>query len=739
MSKYLYRLGHWSARRARFIIGLWAVLLIAAICLGTMAAGPVSNNFFIPGTDSQRALDLLNEQFPQANGGSVRLVFSVPEGTKLSDESTQQTVNKMLEEVRKDKAVTAVMNPYDTDAISADKRIGYADVSYQAIAENVSEASKTHLIDSIALTRDAGIQTELGGSVDMNEESGGGFSEVIGVVFAFVVLAVTFASFRMAFLPILSAIIGVGIGVMCVYYGANFFDMNSTGTILALMLGLAVGIDYSLFIISRHRKQVDGGMEIKESIALATATAGSAVIFAGLTVIIALASLAVLGIPFLSVMGLSASFTVLISVLIAITLIPAILSLIGSRIRSKVRRRKPHTRRSKPFAYRWGQFAARFPIPILIVGILGLSALALPALNMRLGLPDDSMHSTESSSRRGYDLLSEGFGPGFNGPLAIAIRSTDGAQVQEAAAKIASDLGKMQNVAAASPPMVNEAGNIAIVSVTPMTGPNDDLTHDLVKSIGERGNQLAKDSPVQLMVTGVTALNIDLSDRLSTAFPLFGSIIIVLAFILLLLVFRSLLVPIKAVLGFMLSLLASLGAVVSVFQYGHFAGLLGIPAAGPIVNFLPVLLTGILFGLAMDYEVFLVSRMREDFTHTGEARQAVKDGLGHSGRVVTAAGLIMVFVFGSFVFSPDPTSKAMGLSLMLGVLIDAFVVRMTLVPAIMTLLGKSAWYLPKWLNRILPNVDIEGESVMNEIASRKQADPKQKKISIPQTSKRLHP
>lgn len=719
MAKLLYRLGLWSARRARFIIGLWAVLLIAAICLGTLFAGPVSNSYSFPGTDSQRALDLLNKEFPQANGGDVRLILAAHEGKRLTDQSTQQKITKMLDEVAKDKEIVSVVSPYDSGAFSEDKRIGYADITYQAPAEEVSQASKTHLLQSLALTRDSGIQTEIGGAVEVTETPFGGISEVIGVIIAFIVLVVTFRSIRVAGLPIISAIVGVGIGVMCVNFGANFFNMNSEGTILALMLGLAVGIDYSLFIISRHRQQLDSGMEIKASIALATATAGSAVIFAGLTVIIALASLAVVGIPVISVMGLAASFTVLISVLIAITFIPAILSLAGDRIRSKVRTRKPHSRKSKPFAYRWGQFAAKFPIPLLLVGIIGLGSLALPALNLKLGLPDNGMLSDATSERRGYDLLSEGFGPGFNGPLVIAIRSKNGEQVQSSANTIADDLRKMANVAAVSSPIPNEAGNLAIVSLTPTTGPNDDLTRDLVQTIREQGKQLESTGKIQVMVTGITAINIDMSARMVTAFPIFGSLIVLLALILLLLVFRSLLVPLKAVIGFLLSLLASLGVVVSVFQFGHFADLFGVAAEGPVVSFLPVLLTGILFGLAMDYEVFLVSRMREDYTHTGEARPSVVSGLGHSGRVVTAAGLIMIFVFGSFILSPDPTIKAIGLSLTLGVLIDAFVVRMTLVPAIMTLLGRSSWYLPQWLKRTLPNVDIEGESIIKSMPSSK--------------------
>lgn len=718
MAKYLYRLGLWSARHAAYIIGLWTVILITAIYLGTWFAGPVSNSFSIPGTDSQKALDLLNTEFPQANGGDVRLIFAMPEGKQLTDENTQRAVIKMLDEVAKDKEIIGVISPYESGALSEDKRIGYADVTYQAPAEEVSEQSKNHLLQSLALTRDSGIQTELGGSVEITIPPFGGISELIGIVIAFFILVFTFGSFRVAGLPIISAIVGVAIGLMFVTFGANYFNMNSEGTILALMLGLAVGIDYSLFIISRHRKLLESGMEIKESIALATATAGSAVIFAGLTVIIALASLAVVNIPFLSVMGLAASFTVLISVLIAITLLPAILSLAGNRIsptrRNRLFKRMPNTRESKPFAYRWGQFVAKYPIPILIAGFIGLNALALPALDMKLGLPDNGMKSIETSERRGYDLLSEGFGPGFNGPLVIVIRSTTGKQVQLTAHTIADDLGRMENVAAVSPLFPNEAGNLAVVSLTPKTGPNDVLTHDLVQSIRDRGKQLESEGQVQLMVTGLTAINIDTTDHLNTAFPLFGSIIVILAFLLLLLVFRSLLVPIKAVIGFLLSLLASLGVVVSVFQFGYMAKLFGVAAEGPIMNFLPVLLTGILFGLAMDYEVFLVSRMREEYTHTGLARLSVVDGLGHSGRVVTAAGLIMICVFGSFILSPDPTIKAIGLSLTLGVLIDAFVVRMTLVPAIMILLNHSSWYLPRWLKRILPNVDIEGESISNK-------------------------
>lgn len=707
MAKFLYKIGKWCVRFPLAVILIWVLALGGTVALGTALQGPISNDMSIPGTKAQEALDLLNEQFPQATGGTIRLIFADENGT-LDEPDNQLTIRDMLDELRKDQAVLNASDPFETGTLSPDKSIGYADIIYNVPASDVSEDSKEHVLETIESTRAAGVQTELGGDVAMSELEILGISEIIGIAFAFIVLIITFKSFLAAGFPIVTAIVGVGIGIMSVYYSANFFSITSTGTILAVMLGIAVGIDYALFIISRHRQQLGDGTDVKESIAIANATAGSAVIFAGLTVIIALAGLSIVNIPFLTVMGLAGAFTVLIAVIVAVTLLPSLLGLAGEKLKPKAPKSAAGRKTDKTsFAYKWGRFAARYPVPVIVIITLLLVVVALPARHMELGLPDNGSKPLESTERKGYDLLSKGFGPGFNGPLVVVVKAGETGDILQEAAAEADKIKQLPNVAVVSPPIPNQTGDLALLSVIPLTGPNDKETKQLVHSI--------RDLDDKLMVTGTTAINIDISERLNEAFPIFGAAIVVLAFILLTLVFRSILVPVKAILGFGLSIIASLGAVVFIFQDGHLADIFDVSSSGIILCFLPILLTGVLFGLAMDYEVFLVSRMREEYTHKGNAKNAVVDGMGLSGRVVTAAGLIMIFVFGSFIFVEDPMIKVMGFSLTVGVLIDAFLVRMTLVPAIMALLGRSAWYLPKWLDRILPNVDIEGESIMKEL------------------------
>ncbi|THF75704.1 MMPL family transporter [Cohnella fermenti] len=709
MAKLLYRLGKWCVRRPSAVIASWVLLLGITVVLGMVFKGPISNDMSIPGTKAQDALDLLNEEFSQAAGGSVRVIFAVQDGT-LADEANQQAIASALEALRQDQAVINVSDPFATGTVSQDQRIGYADVTYSSAASEVTEESKEHVLDAIEITREAGVQTELGGDVQMSELEIIGVSEIVGIVFALLVLIVTFRSFMASWMPIATALVGVGIGIMCVYYSANIFSITSTGTILAVMLGLAVGIDYALFIISRHRQQMAEGVEAKESVARANATAGSAVIFAGLTVIIALAGLSIVRIPFLTVMGLAGAFTVLIAVIVAVTLLPSVLGLAGSRLAPKQKKlkRKPAEKKTQtPFAYKWARFASRYPIPVALVVIALLVVVALPMRHMELGLPDNGSKPVYSTERKGYDLLSQGFGPGFNGPLVVVVKGSGTGDITEEATAEAAKVQQLAGVAFVSSPIPNQTGDIALLSVVPLTGPNDKATQQLVHDI-----RAASD---KLMVTGATALNIDISERLNDAFPIFATAIVVLAFVLLTLVFRSILVPLKAIVGFLLSIFATMGAVVSIFQDGHLADVFDVANPGVILCFLPILLTGLLFGLAMDYEVFLVSRMREEFTHKGRAKEAVYDGMGLSGRVVTAAGLIMIFVFGSFIFVDDPMIKVMGFSLTAGVLIDAFLVRMTLVPAVMALLGRSAWYLPKGLAKILPNVDIEGDSIKKEL------------------------
>ncbi|NBD27371.1 MMPL family transporter [Paenibacillus glycinis] len=717
MARYLYRLGKWSYRSRRGVVIGWLVILIAAVVIGLSFKGATSSEFSIPGTKAQVAIDLLSKEFPSANGGSVRLIFAAPEGKTLQTPEVQQAIQATLKEAAADKAVIAVVDPFSAKTISQDGMIGYADVIYQADAQKVSKASKAHVVESAQAARDAGVQTEFGGSVQLTDFETSPVPEAIGVFVAFAILAFTFASLLAAGLPILTAIVGVGIGIMCVFFVSRFVPMTSTATILAIMLGLAVGIDYALFIVSRHRQQLADGMELEESIGRSVATAGSAVVFAGLTVIIALAGLSVTGVPFLTIMGLAASFTVLIAVLIAINLIPAFIGMAGHRLspakKSSAFRTPPTAASKHTLSLRWGRFVTRHPVIILLVGIVALVVISLPALHMRLGLPDNGAKAKESTEHKGYDLLSKGFGPGFNGPLLVVIDEVGKQEPRAAAQNVIKALSAAPDVAYVSPPNWSPSKKIALVSVIPKTGPNTAETKDLVNYIRNGTDELQKQEEVKLLITGVTAVNIDVSDKLNGALPIFALVIVGLALVLLAVVFRSLLVPLKSIIGFLLSLASSLGVVVFIFQDGHFLHLLGLSQASPILSFLPVLVTGVLFGLAMDYEVFLVSRIREDYMHTGQAKASVVSGLGHSGRVITAAGLIMTAVFASFIFTEDPITKAMGLALAFGVVVDAFVVRMTLVPAAMALLGRSAWYLPKWLDRALPQLDIEGQSMLD--------------------------
>ncbi|MDB5056034.1 MAG: hypothetical protein JWM44_4084 [Bacilli bacterium] len=719
MAKYLYRFGKWSNRNRRLVVIGWIVVLIATAILGMTLKGATSSEFSIPGTKAQVAIDLLNKEFPGANGGTVRLIFAAPKGKNLDSPDVKKVILATFDEARKDKEVVAILDPYALKTVSQDNLIGFADVIYKSETQKVTKASKAHIVESAKVARDAGVQTEFGGSVQLTDFETSPIPEVIGVFVAYGILAFTFASLLAAGLPILTAMIGVGIGIMCVLFFSRFIPMTSTATILAIMLGLAVGIDYALFIVSRHRQQLAEGLDIDESIGRSVATAGSAVVFAGLTVIIALAGLSVTGIPFLSIMGLAASFTVLIAVLIAINLIPAVIGMAGDRISpsrsSRIFRTPPTAANQNTVSLRWGRFVTRYPLVILLVGIISLAIISLPALHMRLGLPDNGAKPKETTERKGYELLSKGFGPGFNGPLVVVIDVLGKKNPKETAQNVSKALSSIPNVAYVSQPNWNQTNKVALVSVVPKTGPNSIETQDLVHYIRNETVALQKTEEVQLLITGATAVNIDVSEKLNSALPVFALVVVGLAIVLLALVFRSLLVPLKSVIGFLLSLSSSLGVVVFIFQDGHLLSLLGLSQASPILSFLPVLVTGVLFGLAMDYEVFLVSRMREDYIHSGKAREAVVMGLGHSGRVVTAAGLIMATVFASFIFTQDPITKAMGIALTFGVLVDAFIVRMTLVPAVMSLLNRSAWYLPRWLDRILPNIDIEGQSLLKQL------------------------
>ncbi|MEH0563109.1 MMPL family transporter [Streptomyces silvae] len=711
MAILLYRLGRLSFRRRGRVLALW--LLLLALLGGGAAAfsGPTTSKFSIPGTESQKALDSLAREFPQAGGATGTIVVVAPEGGKL----TPAAVAPVTEEAADVPGVLAAVDPFVSKAVSQDGRYALIQVQFASGADGITDAQREAFGEAGASV--SGLRVEHGGEI-MRGVPEIGSTEIIGVAVAALVLVLTFGSLVAAGMTLLNALVGVAAGMAGLFALSSTVELTSTAPILALMLGLAVGIDYALFITSRYRHYLLEGMDGEEAAGRAAGTAGSAVVFAGATVVIALAGLAVAGVPFLTVMGLAAAATVALAVLVSLTLLPAVLGFAGARVLPRKQRTRDRTPASAPaeaeagFGFRWGRIVARLRVPVLVLGVVGLGALALPVQDMRLALPDASTEAVGSPNREAYDLTTEGFGEGFNGRL-VAVVSGDTARATGAAAKeTAALITDTDGVLAVAAPQMNEKGTTALLAVIPETGPTAAATEDTVNEIRDR---VADVGGATVSLTGATAVGIDVSEKLAAALPVYLLLVVGLSVLLLMLVFRSVLVPLKAALGFLLTIGATFGITVTIFQEGHLAELVGLDTPGPLVSFLPILLIGILFGLAMDYEVFLVSRMREDFVHGADARESVISGVGHNGRVVTAAAVIMTAVFGGFVLMPDPIIKSIGFALAIGVLVDAFVVRMTLVPAVMHLLGRAAWWLPRPVDRILPDLDIEGERLQREI------------------------
>ncbi|BCB86208.1 MMPL family transporter [Phytohabitans suffuscus] len=711
MATYLYRLARFSYRRRRLVLVLWlAVLALFGVGALTLS-GPTSTAFTVPGTESQKAIDLLGERFPQAGAGgaTARVVFAAPSGETLADPASRAAIEQVVAALNVAPQVGAATDPYQAAGVNPAGTVAYSQVTYTVQGMDITDASREALAAAVEPARDAGLTVEMGGdALQSSVETSA--TEVLGIVIAALVLVITFGSLVAAGLPLLTAIIGIGIGISGIMIVSGFVEMASTTSILALMLGLAVAIDYALFIVSRYRHELAIGREGEEAAGRAVGTAGSAVVFAGLTVVIALAALAVVNIPLLTEMGLAAASTVVVAVLIALTLLPALLGFAGRRIMGR-RGRDPETAgNGKPTAgTRWARFVTRRPAAVLAAAVLALGVIAIPALSLRLGLPDDGTAAPDTTQRKAYDLLSQGFGPGFNGPLTVVVDAPD---AKGAADEAAAAIEGLPDVAAVAPAVVNQAGDTALLTVIPASAPSSAATEELVNAIRETDARLSGD----LSVTGQTAMNIDVSSRMGDALVPYLAVVVGLAFVLLALVFRSIVVPLKATLGFLLSVVATFGAVVAVFQWGWLAGLFGVDEIAPIMSLLPVLLVGIVFGLAMDYQVFLVTRMREEYVHGAQPTEAVVTGFGHGARVVTAAAIIMISVFAGFILSHESLIQSIGFALAVAILFDAFVVRMTIVPAVMTLLGRSAWWLPRWLDRILPDVDVEGEKLRHQLA-----------------------
>ena len=719
MALLLHRIGRFSFRRAWFVIAVWVLALGALLGAGLGLGGTLQESYAIPGTESQEAIDTLAAVFPQTSGASAKAVVEVPEGASVESDSARGAISAMESELERIDGVANVLGPFDEyagDQVSGDARTAYIQVQFDGQTTDVTAES----IDAVTATgeigRDAGLIVAFGGEVFQDTTFGLTITEVFGVLFAGVVLLITFGSLLSAGMPLLTALVGVGATFGGISLVAAFATVSSTAPMLAVMIGLAVGIDYALFILSRHRTQLARGQDPAESAAEAVATAGGAVVFAGLTVIIALLGLLVVGIPFLSVMGVAAAFAVLIAVVGAVTLLPALLGVFGRRLvpkpgsRAHRRANADDDNGARTLGRRWVDLVLKAPVVfvVLVVGLLG--AAAIPAASLDLNLPSGASEPEGSTQREAYEMIENGFGPGYNGPLIVTVDITQTTDIFGDLDAVGARIAELDDVAFVGEGLPNETADTAIIQVIPESAPDSPATKDVVESIRELAPDIAADYGTPIAVTGYTAVTIDISNRLNDALVPFSLIVVGLSIVLLLLVFRSVFIPIKAAVGFLLSAFAAIGATVAIFQWGWFADLLHIQP-GPILSFLPILLLAVLFGLAMDYQVFLVSGMREEYVKTRDPRGSIVHGFQHAARVVTAAALIMFFVFFAFVPEGSGVIKGIAFALAVGVAFDAFLVRMTFVPAAMAIAGRAAWWLPKWLEQRLPDVDIEGEGL----------------------------
>ena len=733
MSTLLYTLGRWSFRHPWRVLVAWVLLLGLAGGSALVLSKGTDNSFSIPGTEAQAGLEQLSRTFPQVSGTSAQIVIVAADGDRIVDDPYASAISDTVADLGGIDGVLGVTDPFDElvrGLVNDDESAAIIRLQFDGQATDVSPESKQALTDAAAELESAlpsGSTVALGGDLFSMSVPGITLTELVGILIALLVLMVTFRSFLVAGLPLATALVGVGLSMALILLSTAFASISSTTPLLALMLGLAVGIDYALFIAARHQDQVRGGMDPEESVARATGTAGSAVVFAGVTVLIALIGLGFAGIPFLTTMGIAASVAVAIAVAVAVTLTPALLGFVKGRVVGRMPRAKAG-RAATPrrgFADRWVTGVTRHPIVTTIAVVLGLGVLAIPASSLALALPNAGVQPESSQARVSYDLAADEFGPGFNGPLILTgtiVTSTDPVGLMNDLADEIARVPGVKEIALATP---NETADTGIIQVIPETAPDDPATAQLVRDLRAEADRLYDEYGIDLTVTGFTAVAIDISDRLGAALLPFGIFVVGLSFILLMIVFRSIAVPLTAAVGYLLSVTAAFGVVAAVFEWGWFADLLHIARVGPVISFMPIVLMGVLFGLAMDYQVFLVSRMREDYVHAvrrGEkadnrtAVAAVRSGFTASARVVTAAALIMFAVFAAFVPEGDSSLKPIALGLAAGIAIDAFLVRMTLIPALMTLLGAKAWWMPRWLERVLPHFDIEGEAVERELA-----------------------
>jgi RND superfamily putative drug exporter len=704
------RLGGWSYRRRRLVVAAWIALLVTLLALGSAAGGTFSTQFRLPGSESQEALDLLaSHGFGDRTGAQGQIVFEAEQG--VDDPTVRAAMKQFFAQVDAVAPDTSIVSPYTPEGaqqIAEDGRIAYAEVNF---ADRTGEEYELVADDIKVLLHEVsvpGLRVELGGDVfaEWSEPS----SEAIGLLGAMVILLIAFGSLLAMGLPVLAALFGIGTGISLIQLSTNFIDMPDFTTAVAIMIGLGVGIDYALFIVTRYREGLAQGLRPRDAVVVATNTAGRAVLFAGTTVVLSFLGMFFMGMDLMRGFAVGTSITVLMTMLASVTLVPAALGFAGRHIdcfglpHRKRSEGRPHT----SFWYRWSRVLQRHPWPAAIAGLAILLVLAAPVLALRLGFSDAGNRSASDTSRQAYDLLSEGFGPGFNGTMLVAVETPRGEADREVLEHLSQRLNETPGIAFATAPIASPAGGLAIIQIVPTTSPQDEATADLVHRLRDDVIPASvAGSSLDPKLGGITAAAQDFSDFTADRLPIFFGAVLTLSFLLLLAVFRSVLVPLKAIVMNLLSIGAAYGVLVAIFQWGWGLELFGVGKDGPIEAWIPMMLFAIVFGLSMDYEVFLLSRIREDYDRTHDNALAVANGVASTARVISAAAAIMIFVFGSFVLGDERALKIAGLGLAVAVAIDATVVRLVLVPATMELLGDRNWWLPRWLDRVLPALHVE--------------------------------
>src|SRR4051794_20439778 len=697
-------LAAWCHDRRRTVIGLWVGAFILLAGLWATAAGDYVNNFRLPGTESQRAYDLLKDKFPQQSGDTASVVFAVKDGAVL-DHKAQ--IDKTIATIKKSPEVLAVSDPSAEGApVSKDGRITFAQIMFKKAAGDVdAPAVKEMTEQTLKLDGQGGVQVALGGDIiHWSTAEQGGAGEIFGLLVAALVLFLTLGVVAMG-LPLLNALFAMVVSLsLTAVVGTQVLDVVDWTPQLAAMIGIGVGIDYALLILNRFRLERGAGRDTREATLVAIDTSGRAVLFAGIVVVIAMLGMMLLGISFLYGPAIGAALSVAATMVAALTLMPAIL---GTRIGRRIKKAKAHSADEETgFSAKWSGFVARRPLPVAVLALAVLIALALPALHMRLATSDASTYKKSDTSRVAYDLLKQGFGAGFNAPLLLAVElphKGDTASLR----KISDALAKQDGIAQVLPPQVNQAGDTATMIAYPTTTPQDETTDETVKTARNVTlPPVARETGARVSIGGTTASNIDFAKTIRDKLPLFIGVVVGLSLLLLAIVFRSILIPVKAGIFNLLSIAGAFGVVTLIFQDGNFSGLFG-DATGPIESFLPIMVFAVVFGLSMDYEVFLVSRMHEEWTHTRDAKYAVQHGLAMTGRVVTAAAIIMIAVFGAFAIGNERALAMMGVGFASAIFIDAFIIRLLLLPAVMHLAGPAMWWMPSWLDKRLPHLNIE--------------------------------